>query len=332
MMKKNIVYILLLVMLTAVIPFTALLVRSDKNITKPVTTTVQTPSEKTTLKSAQQNNNAFRIYDNAFQKTITVSDFDFCIGAIATQTDIDVPYEALKAEIVAVHTYYAYLRNESRKNNKDFDFECNSKTWKVYVSESQLKEKLRDTFDEYYQTFKNAVEEVGDTFIYYNNALCKASYFEISAGNTFSYNEIYEEDIPYLYSVPSPFDTLANNYTTRLSFSYNELNEKIAECFSDFKPSEKHSDNIKNIRKTENGAVICLNVGNHTLTGDEFAEILHLRSCCFTVDFKNNVYTFTVYGYGNNIGLSKYGACKLAEQGYDFKEILQYYYSGVNIL
>lgn len=40
-------------------------------------------------------------------------------------------------------------------------------------------------------------------------------------------------------------------------------------------------------------------------------------------------YTFTSYGFGHGVGMSQYGANALAEEGYDFYEILKYYYTGI---
>lgn len=330
------IFVCLLIFTVAVIPLFSLIINPVGNSQLPiqsaVSETTQTTSQSTqTAQTAQLHTDNFRIYDNSLKKIITVTDTEFCIGAVAAETDIDIPYEALKAEIVAIHTYYAYLRQQSRNEKKEFDFECNSKTWKVYVSQNQLKEKLRDTFDDYYSTVKNAVDEVIHCFVLYNGKLCKTAYFEISSGNTFSYNEIYNEDIPYLYSVPSPFDRLANNYTTQQTFSFSEFNQKISEHFSDYKPAETHAENIKDIVKSENGAITTLIAGNRKMTGKQFADIFCLRSSCFAIAFRNNQYTITVYGHGENIGMSKFGACRLAEQGYTFTEILQYYYTDITV-
>lgn len=45
----------------------------------------------------------------------------------------------------------------------------------------------------------------------------------------------------------------------------------------------------------------------------------------------NNVITLSGKGWGHGVGMSQRGACGLANQGYDYKEILKYYYKGVNI-
>ena len=41
--------------------------------------------------------------------------------------------------------------------------------------------------------------------------------------------------------------------------------------------------------------------------------------------------TITGTGSGHNVGLSQYGAKAMAEQGYSYREILQFYYTDVTI-
>lgn len=45
----------------------------------------------------------------------------------------------------------------------------------------------------------------------------------------------------------------------------------------------------------------------------------------------NPSFRFHGFGYGHGLGMSQWGAKGLAELGYDYKRILQYYYQGVNV-
>lgn len=45
----------------------------------------------------------------------------------------------------------------------------------------------------------------------------------------------------------------------------------------------------------------------------------------------SGVFTFTGSGWGHNVGMSQWGAVAMAEQGYDYREILQFYFTGVTI-
>jgi stage II sporulation protein D len=43
------------------------------------------------------------------------------------------------------------------------------------------------------------------------------------------------------------------------------------------------------------------------------------------------VYIFNGSGWGHGVGMSQWGAYGMAKQGYSYREILNYYYSNVQI-
>ena len=60
--------------------------------------------------------------------------------------------------------------------------------------------------------------------------------------------------------------------------------------------------------------------------------ILSLRSPSFTVECKDNTFTFHVTGYGHGVGMSQYGANAMAKSGADYREILAHYYPGTQLV
>jgi stage II sporulation protein D len=50
------------------------------------------------------------------------------------------------------------------------------------------------------------------------------------------------------------------------------------------------------------------------------------------IEISNKKYVFKGKGFGHGLGMSQWGAKGYAEQGYDYKKILQAFYSGVNIV
>ena len=42
-------------------------------------------------------------------------------------------------------------------------------------------------------------------------------------------------------------------------------------------------------------------------------------------------YTFTGSGWGHSVGMSQWGAYGMAQQGFDYKEILKFYFTGIEI-
>ena len=74
-----------------------------------------------------------------------------------------------------------------------------------------------------------------------------------------------------------------------------------------------------------------LTVGGVKLRGNDLRTILSLRSPSFTVEYKDNAFTFHVTGYGHGVGMSQYGANILAKQGLSAEEIVQHYFSNTTV-
>jgi stage II sporulation protein D len=71
------------------------------------------------------------------------------------------------------------------------------------------------------------------------------------------------------------------------------------------------------------------------LTGTELRQVLTgrfgvsaLRSTMFDVSTEDDNYVFEGSGFGHGVGLSQWGAHEMAERGYNFEEILQFYFAG----
>jgi stage II sporulation protein D len=58
---------------------------------------------------------------------------------------------------------------------------------------------------------------------------------------------------------------------------------------------------------------------------------LNLRSTWFSVMVKEDSVILNGRGYGHGVGLCQEGAMTMAEKGFDYKQIVSYYYKGVII-
>ena len=82
--------------------------------------------------------------------------------------------------------------------------------------------------------------------------------------------------------------------------------------------------------RTATGRVESATVGGVSVTGQELRSIFSLRSTSFTIEAGEDI-TFRVTGYGHGVGMSQYGANTLAQEGKTWREILQWYYTGITI-
>lgn len=73
--------------------------------------------------------------------------------------------------------------------------------------------------------------------------------------------------------------------------------------------------------------------GGYVITADGVTEIGAAGSGGDgqTVGASGSVFTFTGTGWGHNVGMSQYGACAMAQLGYTYQQILEFYYTGVTV-
>ena len=78
--------------------------------------------------------------------------------------------------------------------------------------------------------------------------------------------------------------------------------------------------------------VASITIGNVTYSGTTFRQKLGLRSTCLQITTTKNSVVIKTNGYGHRVGMSQYGADAMALSGKTYIEILQHYYTGVEIV
>ena len=102
------------------------------------------------------------------------------------------------------------------------------------------------------------------------------------------------------------------------------------------------AEEIEGLDNREHGWVTSISVGGmtkangKTIDGRTIREKVlgySLKSAAFDLKYDKNSdkFIFTTYGHGHGVEMSQYGAKALAENGYTYKQILQHYFTGVEI-
>ena len=239
---------------------------------------------------------------------------DYLLGVVAGEMPANFETEALKAQVVASRTF-VYNRNLSVDNT------TNSQ---VYLSEDKMKENWGNKYDEYYQKISTAIKETKNEVMKYQGDYISALFFSSSNGYTENVEDYFESSpLPYLRSVDSHWDlTIDPKNTRQVSFTKQELKEKF-NC---------QDINFNIIAYKKSGRVATLSVGGKNYSGRQVREKLGLSSSCFTVEYVSNKYVFTTKGSGHGVGMSQYGAQGMALEGSNYKEILNHYYTNIEIV
>lgn len=251
---------------------------------------------------------------------------NYIIGVVAAEMPALFADEALKAQAVAARTY---ATNQMLKNGTTIDQMIES-GGQAYITQEEMHTKWNGNFDKYYNKIKTAVISTKGEIMVYNNEPILAVFHAISRGKTEISQNVWNDSLPYLQSVDSSMDMQSSEYTYETTIPVKTVASLLQKAHADLKLYDGSlKEQMQVIDRTEAGYINTIQIGNKVLTGREVREILGLRSSDFTVKQDGDSMIFTTNGYGHGAGMSQYGADCMAKDGKTYKEILTYYYTGI---
>ena len=245
---------------------------------------------------------------------------EYVAGVVAGEMPITFETEALKAQAVAARSYVLKKIEQNYKNDYDVvDTVLNQ----VYLDDESLKNKWKDKYEERIQKIKKVVLDTKGEYLTYNGKVIEAFFFSTSAGLTENCEEVFVEALPYLRSVDSHYDEISPVYETEKVINYAEFCNKLG--------IENVPLNINITKTTSTGRIKNITINGVNFTGNQVTQKLGLRSNYFEIKQDNDNIIVTTKGYGHGVGMSQYGANGMAKEGYTYKDILNHYYTNVEI-
>lgn len=267
---------------------------------------------------------SFKVFKD--DKILELSANDYVFGVVAAEMPALYEPEALKAQAVAAYTFACYRK--ANNTNTEYDITADPDTAQCYITREEAAARWGEKADEYSKKIDDCINAVQGELLIYEQKPIFAAYHAISSGTTNSCADVWGSDLPYLKSVNSAGDPLAEKYLSEAVFSADELTEKLKEIT---KASGEPQNYFSDIKITNNGYVNQITYCGKNITGSQIAQLLGLRSGNFEINFTDNQFTFTVKGYGHGVGMSQNGANYMAQQGSIYQEILLHYYSGATL-
>lgn len=250
-------------------------------------------------------------------QVISIDLEEYIVGVVAGEMPASFNSEALKAQSVAARTY-------ALRKTAGGGILSATTADQVYKTNDQLKAQWGSSYTTYYNKVKNAVNATRGKYMTYNGTYIEALYFSTSNGRTEDAINVWGNSIPYLKSVESPWDTKASAYFRTQRVSKQTISSKLGVDLTSISQmsidSRTSGNRVKNI-------TIC----GKTFTGVEIRSKLGLRSADFDISESGNDIVFSVRGYGHGVGMSQYGAHYMAAAGYNYIQILNHYYTGIQI-
>jgi stage II sporulation protein D len=240
--------------------------------------------------------------------------------------------EALKAQAIASRTYIVkrWLDGDSSQVPVQGAIVTDTVAHQAYVTEEQMKRNWEGAdYATRLDKLNRAVDETSGIVITYQHKPIQASFFSTSNGYTENSEEYWRDYIPYLRSVPSPWDKeLSPKYTATTKLSLQEFAKRLG---IGSVPVLAKSGSLKVLSTTAGHRIKTITVGGKTFTGREVREKLELNSSQFTWKLNGSSIEITTFGYGHGVGMSQWGANGMAKEGKNAEAILKYYYQGVEL-
>ena len=294
-------------------------------LTVPFVTTLFMPREKERETLSTENNATISVFNHVNKTTENMSMEDYLTGVVAAEMPAAFELEALKAQAVAARTYTMY---KSSSTDHEADVCTDYNHCQAYLTDEEMHTNWGSDYDFYFAKIKDAVYSTQGEFLTYNNEPIMAVFHSMGGGYTQNSSDVWQAQLPYLVSVPSPGEEEAVNYKSSLSVTFEEFCAKVKEKYPGAK-IESFLD-VSQPALTQSGHVKSLLIGGVTITGSEIRSMFNLRSTRFALNFEGDNVTFNVTGYGHGVGMSQYGANAMAKEGKTYKDILSHYYQGVS--
>lgn len=271
----------------------------------------------------------FSTYDSGYQietedgKFIDLESYLWMI--LPEQISLDYEEEALKAQAVILRTDMIRRMGNSKKIKEE-------KIPYERITDKKLKEVLGSKkYSLKDQVRKRAVSDTLGKVILYQNMYIEPFFHGLSVGTTLSGEEWFGEGYPYLQEKDSLEDTESTDYMSVTVLTYGKILDKIKESYETDLTTDQLKSNLSVSQATKNGYVKKVKAGDFEISGTTWAQWFSLASNNFYLEPYDGKMRIVCLGQGNGLGMSQYGAHKLAEKGEDYQQILKYYYTGVKI-
>jgi stage II sporulation protein D len=257
---------------------------------------------------------------------------EYLWGVVAAEMPASFHTEALKAQTVAARTY-ALRKGKSVTQAHPDAMLCDDHTCcQAYRTAEEVWPAWGAEAAEYEEKIRTAVAETDGEVLLYDGDPILAVFHSSSSGRTRTAGEVWTNDLPYLKAVDSPEDgRQIPNYYSRVEISAETFRAAVGRRWPEADLSGKTEDWLSRAVRDSGGSVETLLVGGVSVRGTELRSVLGLRSACFEWEAQGDGLVFFVTGYGHGVGMSQYGANRMAEEGATYREILTHYYTGVTV-
>ena len=157
-----------------------------------------------------------------------------------------------------------------------------------------------------------------------------ASYFSNSGGQTNNVEDVWTKALPYLRSIHDPYSLGGINYDWEKKISKSKWLSYLKNKYQYPVNNTESLNAALNFKQDIRHKYLIDWVYQIPLT--EVRKDWNLKSTYFSIYDEGEFLSFKGKGFGHGVGLSQEGAMRMIELGYDFLEVLRFYYTDVHLI
>ncbi len=245
---------------------------------------------------------------------------EYVKGVVPSEVSSTWHPEMLKAQAVAARTYALYQQMLSA--TREYDVAATVQD-QVYRGKQGIDVGIL-----------RAVEETRGLVVTYLGAPIYAAFSSTAAGLTEDAMNVWSKEYPYLKGVECPFDLASPYYQWKSSFKIDTLEQNLRQqgfpvgTIATITPlAFSRGGRVAKLRVLHSG-------GELVLRGEDLRKAVGytiIPSTQFAIESIGRDVVLSGFGAGHAVGMCQWGAKELAELGYPFSTILQYYYPGTEL-
>jgi stage II sporulation protein D len=251
---------------------------------------------------------------------------DYLTGVLAREMDYLWPLEALKAQAVASRTLVIYTAALNETKKLPYDIE-NSIFYQVYGATNCKK-------------IKEAVESTAGEILSYNGRIVQVFFHANCGGKTLLSSDVWGGVYPHISSVVDPYCKDTPYYRWEKVFPEDYLSKILGLSAIEKIEIERTEDSsrVDNLKfflkngtiKSFKGHEFRMKVNNKK-SAIQFDTPDIIPSTNFNIRKTGSSFIFSGTGYGHGVGMCQWGARRMAETGFNYRQILKHYFPEMEI-
>lgn len=251
-----------------------------------------------------------RIYNGYLQIVNQVNIENYVGGVVEAEAGKERPVEFYKVQSIISRTYA--LTNFRRHIKEGFQL-CDQVHCQVYQGKSRYEPLIPI----------GVAKTKGIVLVDSDITLITASFSSNCGGKTRNSEEVWSKPLSYLRSVSDTFCLNGDHATWKKSIPRNQWENYKKRNTTDTPIGSGKGASMDN-------TISEFLYGKQDLNA--IRKNFKLNSTRFVIEEKTDSVTFIGQGFGHGVGLCQEGAIRMAELDYSYKEILEFYYTGIHFI